>query len=468
MTFNRSLWPRTLAARFVMLLLIGLSLSHAISLSVYNFDRGEIINLIGKAQLTERITTIASLILDASPEDQEKIVHFANVPNFRVSLAKNSNVELNDTVAAENFVSVFEEQNSFTTRPLVLAEIVYGDRSIWRHLTGQSVATHISITDHFEHIVNEVRTGALVRVSIKIADELWLNFEAPDFEATMPWSIRFVLSIAMMMIATVLLSIWGIHYLTYPLQQLNIAADRLGRGVTTRPMAEVGPLEVRQSAKIFNKMQANIIRFVEDRTKMIAAIAHDLRTPLMRMQLRSELLDDIELRNSFNNDIEEMNKIVTATLSFSTEENIRKENVQFDLTKLTADVVQDLQSIGLSAELHSTESLLVNGDPSSLRRALTNLIENAAVYGDYALISLSKDVDRYRVVIEDNGPGIPKEDLENVFKPFYRIDGSRNRETGGTGLGLAIARSVFRHHGGDIIIENKAGGGLKVEAILPK
>lgn len=467
MIFNRSLWPRTLAARFVMLLLIGLSLSHAISLSVYNYDRGEIINLIGKAQLTERIATTASLILNASPQDKEKIVRFANMPNFRVALAKKSNVELNDTVAAENFVRAFVEQNSFETRTAVLAEIVYGDRSIWRHLTGQSVATHISISDHFEHIVNEVRTGALVRVSIKIADELWLNFEAPDFEATMPWSIRFVLSIAMMMIATVLLSIWGIHYLTYPLHQLNIAADRLGRGVTLRPMPEVGPLEVRQSAQIFNRMQANIVRFVDDRTKMIAAIAHDLRTPLMRMQLRSELLDDTELRSSFNKDIEEMNKIVTATLSFSIEENIRKSNVQFDLTKLISDLVQDLQSIGLSAELSSTKSLIVNGDPGSLRRALTNLIENAAVYGDHALISLKKEGDRIRVIIEDNGPGIPKEDLDNVFKPFYRMEGSRNRETGGTGLGLAIARSVFRHHGGDIIIKNRAEGGLRVEAFLP-
>ncbi|MCF8467917.1 MAG: HAMP domain-containing protein [Sneathiella sp.] len=314
-----------MAARIVLLLIIGLGLSHAFSLSVYNFDRGEIVSLIGKAQLMERIATITGIVKNASSEDKRKIVGLVNSSNFRLGLDNTSTVENNNSLEAERISNALAKQNSFDTRMPIHTETVSGEKSIWKHLSGQSTEKHISITDHFEHIVHEIRTGALIRVSIRIGDNIWLNYEAPDVEATMPWSIRFVLSIAMMMIAIAIISAWAAHYLTDPLKKLSIAAEDLGRNITAKPIPEKGPLEVRQSIRVFNKMQARIYRFVDDRTQMVAAIAHDLRTPLMRMQLRSELLDDNELKNKFSKDIDEMNQIVTATLSFASEDATRKK-----------------------------------------------------------------------------------------------------------------------------------------------
>ena len=467
MIFNRSLWPKTMAARLVLLLLIGLGLSHAISLSVYNFDREEIVSLIGKAQLMERIATITGIVKNASPEDKRKIVNLVNSSNFRLGLNNTSTVKNNNSRDAERISSTLATRNSFETRMPILTETISGEESIWKHLSGQSTEKHISFIDHFEHIVHEIQTGGLIRVSIKIGDKLWLNYEAPDVEATMPWSIRFVLSIAMMMIAIAIISAWAAHYLTDPLKKLSIAAEDLGRSITAKPLLENGPLEVRQSIRVFNKMQARIYRFVGDRTQMIAAIAHDLRTPLMRMQLRSELLDDNELKNKFIKDIDEMNQIVTATLSFASEDAIRKKNEQFDLVKLISDVVTDLDTIGFSIIWVPPGPISFDGNRGLLRRALSNLIENAAKYGERASVHVEATIKKIIITIDDDGPGIALENMEEVFKPFFRMESSRNRETGGTGLGLSIARSAFHSHGGDVTIRNRAEGGLRVEAYLP-
>ena len=467
MKFNRSLWPKTMAARIVLLLLIGLGLSHVISLSVYNFDRAEIINLIGRAQLIEHITTITGIIKNAPPEERKKIISFANSSTFRLDLGAASIVKNNDPSIANRFSAALAELNSPDSRMPILAETVSGEDSIWRHLSGKSTEKHNFITDHFEHIVNEMRTGALIRVSIEIGNNSWLNYEAPDVEATMPWSIRFVLSIAVMMIATAIFSAWAAHYLTDPLKKLSIAADDLGRSATARPIPEKGPLEVIQSVRVFNKMQARIYRFVEDRTQMIAAIAHDLRTPLMRMQLRSELLDDNELKSKFNEDIDEMNKIVTATLTFASEDAAGKKNERFDVVKLISDVVSKLSTLGLSISWFPPESINFEGQKDLLRRALSNLIENATNYGEQASIHVRIADGKLIITIDDDGPGIAPENIRDVFKPFFRLEGSRSRETGGTGLGLSIARSAFRSHGGDVTIRNRAEGGLRVEAYLP-
>jgi signal transduction histidine kinase len=200
---------------------------------------------------------------------------------------------------------------------------------------------------------------------------------------------------------------------------------------------------------------------------MIAAIAHDLRTPLMRMQLRSELLDDNELKRKFSEDIDEMNQIVTATLSFASEDAGRKKNDRFDIVKLISDVVVDLSTLGFSISWVPPDPISLEGQKDLLRRALSNLIENAAKYGEWASIHIQIADGKLIITIDDDGPGIAPENIKDVFKPFFRLEGSRSRETGGTGLGLSIARSAFRSHGGDVTIRNRAEGGLRVEAYLP-
>lgn len=467
MKIRTSFWPKSLTSRISLVLLIGLGLSHAVSLSVYYFDRGAAVRIVGRSQLIERIVTIASLVVDASPEDQSKIIQYSNKPTLRVTLSKTNLVNKNDTLLSQRFLEAFKSQSGFAPKIQILVETGSPTNSVWRHFSNLSDAEHFLISEHFQHVMSDVNSGAIIKVSVKNGESDWINFEAPDFEAAMPWTIKFVLSITVMMITIAVLSAWAAHYLTSPLKQMANAAEHLGRRVTVAPIEEQGPSEVRQAIRIFNQMQKRINRFVDDRMQMIAAIAHDLRTPLMRMHLRSELLDDPDLQAKFTSDIEEMKQIVSATLSFSSEEAKTKQNIQIDLTALLENIAGDLTSIGRPISLDDSNSILVSGDPSSLRRALSNLLDNAARYGKRARVSLKVKGAYAIVCVDDEGPGIPEERIEDVFKPFFRIENSRNRETGGVGLGLSIARSVFRAHGGDIILQNANETGLHVEASLP-
>jgi signal transduction histidine kinase len=252
------------------------------------------------------------------------------------------------------------------------------------------------------------------------------------------------------------------------------AAERLGRDVNAPPLPESGPSEVATAAHAFNTMAERIRRFVGDRTQMLAAIGHDLRTPITRLRLRAEFMEDDEQRRKMLADLDEMEAMVTATLAFARDDAAAEPTVPVDIAALcrtvldeAADAHPDLaEAIGYQGP----ERLTAPARPVALKRAIANLVGNALTYGSAARLTLSPPEApgrMLRLVIEDDGPGIPPEQLEAVFQPFRRLEASRNRETGGTGLGLPIARNIFRAHGGDVVLRNRPGGGLSVVATLP-
>ncbi len=309
------------------------------------------------------------------------------------------------------------------------------------------------------------------RASLQLPDGEWVNLRV-QLPPPRPWhSDTFLAAFILMTCAAVALILWAVNRLTRPVRLLAGAADRLGRDVNAPPLDETGPTEIAKAAHAFNTMQGRIRRFVADRTQMLAAIGHDLRTPITRLRLRAEFLDDDEQRRKMLSDLDEMEAMIAATLAFARDEAAHEPATALDLAALCRTVADEAvdahPDIAERIGYEGPEHLVLRARPVALKRALANLVRNALVYGGAARLTLAADAGTIRLAIEDDGPGIPETEMENVFQPFRRLETSRNRETGGTGLGLPIARNIFRAHGGDVVLRNRAGAGLTAVATLP-
>jgi len=305
-------------------------------------------------------------------------------------------------------------------------------------------------------------------ISLSLPDGQWLNVTVTIRKPGTFWGLRFGLSLVVMLAAVLLLSGLVAYNLTKPLAVFASAAQRLGVDVRAPPLPVTGPAEIRQASGAFNEMQDRIRRFVEDRTQMIAAIAHDLGTPIARLRLRSEYVEDAEQHDKMLADLDDMEKMVFSTLAFARDDADAEPSTRVDLRILLQRICNDATDTGQEITLQIEDTAVpFTCRPATLRRALGNLVDNAAKYGQQAQVSCIQRANVIEIIIKDQGPGIPLARQEDVFKPFQRLERSRSRDTGGTGLGLTVARTIIRAHGGDIQLNNRAGGGLKVTVKLP-
>ena len=301
----------------------------------------------------------------------------------------------------------------------------------------------------------------------------WLTITTP-FQRPRPWrSPDFATAFIVMALLGAAMIIWAVRQLTVPVRTLADAAERLGRDVINAPnLPETGPTELVTAALAFNTMASRIRRFVQDRTFLLTAIGHDLRTPITRLKLRAEYMEDDEQRLKMLADLDEMESMVAATLAFGRDVATSEAVTRIDLAVLLRTILDEAADgdpeHADALSYTGPEHLAVHARPLSLKRALTNLIGNALKYGDAARVSLSVlQSGQAQINIEDNGPGIAAKETELVFEPFRRLETSRNRETGGSGLGLSIARNIVRAHGGDISLDNLAAKGLRATVTLP-
>ena len=227
-------------------------------------------------------------------------------------------------------------------------------------------------------------------------------------------------------------------------------------------------METRETVRAFNLMRARLDRYVRDRTAMLAAVSHDLRTPITSLRLHAEFVEDTETKAKIFAALDEMQRMTEDALAFIREDMRREETRTVDLHALLDSVAADLAELGHDIAVADSGRVLVACRPAALRRALRNLLENAADYGGRAAARVERDDAEIRVVVEDEGPGIPEDELERVFEPFVRLEASRSRDTGGSGLGLAISRSIVRGHGGDVRLANRVEGGLRATVALPE
>jgi signal transduction histidine kinase len=318
------------------------------------------------------------------------------------------------------------------------------------------------------HPMNIGSGPAAIQVETQLSDGVWISMlqSLPEDHFLLPGNLLAALSI--LLLSVVVLSLLAVRWVTRPLVVLGDAAEGLGRDINQPPLnQDTGPKEVRHAAQAFNTMQQCIVSYIQDRERFLAAVSHDLKTPITRMRLRAELLDNEELRDKFLHDLNDMETMTVATLNFIRGEQHREPSKPVDIVALLESLQQDRQAMGQSISI-SGSAKPYPAQPLALRRCLENLIDNAIKYGKEAQVTIEDTEQQLVIRIADQGPGILDQQLNEVFEPFHRLEQSRNRETGGVGLGLSIARNIARAHGGEISLRNREEGGLEANLILPR
>jgi signal transduction histidine kinase len=271
-----------------------------------------------------------------------------------------------------------------------------------------------------------------------------------------------------MAIVLVAISIWATKRVTAPLAALAEAAQRLGKDINAPPVPETGTVETRQASRAFNNMQGKLRHMIENRTRMLAAISHDLRTPLTLLRLRLENIVGAEEREKMLGTIAEMDAMVGATLQYARDEATTERARITDLTALVQSAVDDMADAGCDAVMEPAQPTLYECQPTAMRRAVTNLLDNAIKYGKKARTTIRTELKSIEITVDDEGPGLPQEELSRVVQPFYRVEGSRSRDAAGIGLGLAITQSIIDAHGGTLSLTNRPTRGLCAKISLPR
>jgi len=304
-------------------------------------------------------------------------------------------------------------------------------------------------------------------LAVQLNDGSWVVFSVMRRTWGIPGPDRWAIWLCFLAVSITIVTYFAARQFSKPIERLAAAVRQFGLNPQAPPIAEAGPRELQQVIKTFNSMQAQIQKFVAYRTMMLAAISHDLRTPLTRMRLRGEFIQDPEQQARLFRDVDEMQNMVDGALALFRDDAVAEETTSLDLPRVLLTIANDFADQGLDIGYIGPAHAVYQGRPFALKRAFTNLIDNAAKYGKTPEIELSCEETAFVVAIRDRGPGIPPDALDSVFRPYYRVDKSRNRSTGGVGLGLTVVQAIVQGHGGEIILKNRPGGGLEACIVLP-
>jgi signal transduction histidine kinase len=468
-----TLVPDTVLGRTALVLVAALLLSAGAGVWVFSAQRQEALESIGGRNAAERVGGLVLVAEQTPPEQRQAALQRLETSRFRVGWGIQPVVTTDETHGLAAFVrdSLEKGLDGRETRISVHPGPAGGPAT---GLFGRGRPppqdapppppdmAGLGPGPGPRHII-----GPAIRISVRLSDESWLNVLAPLDHETL-WRPRFVAPLLLGLVLVTLAALLAVRKATLPFADFASAAERLGVDVAAPPMAETGPREVRRAAHAFNVMQGRILRFVQDRTQMLAAISHDLRTPITRLRLRAEFVEDDEQRARMLADLDEMEKMIAATLAFARDDAASEPRVRLDLAAMIQGLVEDQQDLGADCRYDGPDSLVIEARPVALKRGLANLIDNAIKYGHRARLTLDAAPAEIRLTIDDDGPGIAEADRDRVFAPFVRLEASRSRDTGGTGLGLAVARAAIRAHGGDIRLANREEGGLQMRLTLPR
>ena len=429
------LLPRSLAGRMAIILIAGIVLVHVISLGSYDLDRVAVLEDHGMDRFADRVTSSVRLAESSPSGDRAGAIKKLTYPGMAIELSDRALVDHAGTGEAS----------------LQLADKL----ADWLSVSG----TRIRVDQDAAHDT---------LVSIQLDDGSWNNARSGPFggdEGDLP---RLVVSTSLAAIGILAFSLVMVRWITSPLRQLADAAERLGTKLDSPPLVETGSVEVRQATAAFNRMQSRVQRFLGERTQMFAAISHDLKTPITRLKLRAEFALDEADRLRMLRDLDDMEQMIGSLLAFLRDETGAEEPRLVDIAALARTICDGFCDAGHTVVLEPAAhnpTLLCRA--SALRRAISNVVDNAVKYGGVANVRVFDASGVVRIEISDQGPGIPEDKLDMVFTPFYRLEESRNRDTGGTGLGLTIARTIVHGHGGDMTLRNLSPRGLLVTMSLP-
>jgi signal transduction histidine kinase len=457
--------PQSLFGQTVLILLVGLIVSHAVGSWIYTTDREQAVRAVGGFATAQRIANLTRLLQDTPREARQRLVTAISDQSFRVSLSTqplalppaNDDDALAATAIRDFLVG--ELSLGSARQPLVWTSSVAGPPfGPLHHMLG-----HGPMMTGFAHFA----AFRDLQVSIPLPEGQWLAFATALPAGGPAYSSQFLLAMGVMALIIVVVSVWAVRRVTAPLASLATAAERLGHDVNALPLPETGTTETRQAARAFNDMQMRLRGLIENRTRLLAAVSHDLRTPLTLLRLRAETVKNVEERDKMLSTIAEMDSLIGTTLQFAREGSVSEHRQQTDLTALVQSVVDEMKDAGHPVRIEPATSIPYACQPAALKRAVRNLLENAVKYGKRGSVGIYAGPRAIAIDVDDDGPGIPETELKRVLEPFYRLEGSRNRETGGVGLGLAITQSIVQAHGGKLMLSNRSTGGLRASIVLP-
>ncbi|WP_428625160.1 ATP-binding protein [Sedimenticola sp.] len=468
-------YPRTLFSRLVILLLFGLVLAELITALVLSSDRGEAIQRAVGIHSAQRIAGIVKILEPMSAAQRQETVAALDTPGTHISL----NIPPMET--ADHPLS--------TDGAIFLAALnVYLDTEHDVHLTqideqqphpfdtpdtkaagmGMNPRMHDMMMQHMAEAGLMLSTQGRHLIQVRLLDGQWVSFGEQLPEGIGTWPLRVSIALGLVLLILGMVALLAVRWITRPLAYLAESARALGEDLQRPPLVEEGPEEVRSTLHAFNAMQQQIRQFVDERSRFLAAISHDLKTPITRLRLRSGLLDDSSLQAKFERDLEEMEVLVQGILDFMRDETGHSEKQAMDINDLLETLQIDGEERGAAITIQGQAAHSFYCHPISMRRLITNLVDNAVKYGGRADIEVKDSAESLKITITDNGSGIPESDLDRVFEPFTRVDNSRSRESGGTGLGLSIAKNIALAHGGTLRLKNRENGGLSAEIELPR
>ena len=470
------LWPRSLVAQTTLALVAAVLGSNLLGFVLYSGERPNAL-VSGRGQALARHVAVAARLIEEAPQQHRRRLAFSlRQPDLRLFWAHAPLLPADDErwrlrLLARVFRDALEDRAHDDLR---LAERERAGPLELPITEGEAAAEPRSFHGETKRepgregrSLGRLQTGPVLIGALKLADGSWLNFAAAAAPFRPFWTTRPFLIIIVSTTLVLLVALWAVRRATRPLGAFAQAAERLGLDITAERVAEAGPLEVRRAAAALNRMQERLRRFVDDRTQMLAAISHDLRTPITRLRLRAALIEDAELERKTLADLDEMQAMLEEVLAFARQDAAAEKPLRFDLAVLLQTACEEWEDMGAAVHYDGPPHLVFLGRPGSLKRALTNLISNAVRYGGTATVGLASSAQAVVASVSDTGPGIPDAEIERVFQPFYRLETSRSRETGGVGLGLAVVRSIVALHGGNVRLENRSEGGVRALVTLP-
>ncbi|MBP1851530.1 ATP-binding protein [Rhizobium halophytocola] len=465
-------WKRSLTGQLIGFTLMALVVAQALTFLISWDERSKALLAAAKSEFISRTVSVTRLIQVLPPEFRQQAL-LASETNYTRFWISTDGLEPLDTWS--------RRASSELKRPL--ANFVDFREKLGlspdRH-TGAAAATSVepkagstwvepssllwSFPQQARFMTFDGHEG--LGIAIELDSGQWLNTVYHRPHTGSWWSTGPLTSIGITAIGLAVISVFIAARIARPLRRLAVSAEALGRGENLPPLPEKGPDDIRRTAEAFNRMQERLHRFVQDRTRMLAAIGHDLRTPLTSLRLRAEFVSDPDVQEKMLATISELEAMTVAAISFARGESSGEETRAMELDALVGSVCDDLADLGQAVSYAEGPQITYRCRPDGLRRAIRNLLENAVKYAGGAKVYIRHSGATLDIVVEDSGPGIPDEMKASVFEPFVRLEASRNRDTGGVGLGLSIVRAVARQHGGDVTLKDNDPG-LRAIISLP-
>ena len=456
----KRLLPQSLFSRMVLILLGGLILVQSISVIFHLRERDRLLSRSNSMESAQRIADSIRLLDSLNAAERRKIVAVLNSPTLKITL---DNIPSSDSLLKPNDI---HQTDSFR---MMLHDLL-GDTALIEATVSEmewAAAQHETNAPHRASAILPRQIIAYT-VATRLRDGTRVSLSAIPSGEAFPLPPRILFNLLILLAAVIFLSLLAVRLATRPLNALANAAEKLGNDINSPPLIETGPTEVRLAAHAFNTMQSRLANYIQERTRILAAMSHDLKTPITRLRLRSELLEDDDLRSRFTKDLEEMEYMVATTLDFMRGEVNPEPLLPVDIMALLESLQTDALEMGQEVRLEGHATQPYSCKPVALKRCLSNLIGNAVKYGKSATLIVHDQTRQLQIRVHDQGSGIPETELERIFEPFYRLENSRSRDTGGTGLGLGIARNIAQMHGGELLLRNHPCGGLEAILTLPR